>query len=240
MRPNHLIPILWTSLVAIMVGVVPSVSATTSKWYNIEVIVFENQSGSQHPTETWSQFQGYPFMENSQILKPPAGLTGPLTEQDMFVQLPEEELSLREEKEQLQNTQDFNVLLHTAWRQAIDKEDAMIPIRLKGGKVVVSSSFSTEVPNNDTYQIDGTIALGLSRFLHLKTDLVYNQKSPRVKDYPSSSIRSYRLKQKRRMKSNEVHYIDHPLFGVLLKITPIAQSELPSQPSSAPLQESTS
>ncbi len=30
------------------------------------------------------------------------------------------------------------------------------------------------------------------------------------------------MRQNRRMRSNEVHYLDHPLFGVLIKITPIA------------------
>lgn len=32
--------------------------------------------------------------------------------------------------------------------------------------------------------------------------------------------RTVRLNQKRRMRSNELHYIDHPLMGVLIQITP--------------------
>jgi hypothetical protein len=34
------------------------------------------------------------------------------------------------------------------------------------------------------------------------------------------------LQQKRRMRSNEVHYIDHPLFGVIVKMTPLTTAEL--------------
>ena len=34
------------------------------------------------------------------------------------------------------------------------------------------------------------------------------------------------LKQKRRMRSNEVHYIDHPLLGVVIKLTPLTADEL--------------
>lgn len=34
------------------------------------------------------------------------------------------------------------------------------------------------------------------------------------------------LQQKRRMRSNEVHYLDHPLFGVVVQLTPVSEEEL--------------
>lgn len=34
------------------------------------------------------------------------------------------------------------------------------------------------------------------------------------------------LQQKRRMRSNEVHYIDHPLLGVVIKLTPLDEDQL--------------
>ena len=34
------------------------------------------------------------------------------------------------------------------------------------------------------------------------------------------------MQQKRRMRSNEVHYIDHPMLGVVIKITPLSAEEL--------------
>lgn len=36
--------------------------------------------------------------------------------------------------------------------------------------------------------------------------------------------RTVTLKQRRRMRSNELHYIDHPLLGLLVKITPYEQT----------------
>ena len=35
-----------------------------------------------------------------------------------------------------------------------------------------------------------------------------------------------RFNEKRRMRSNEVHYLDHPMLGVVVKLTPVAQEEL--------------
>ena len=37
------------------------------------------------------------------------------------------------------------------------------------------------------------------------------------------------LRQHRRMRSNELHYIDHPLFGLLVRITPYETAK-PEEP----------
>ena len=34
------------------------------------------------------------------------------------------------------------------------------------------------------------------------------------------------LQQKRRMRSNEVHYLDHPLIGLVVKLTPLSEEDL--------------
>ena len=34
------------------------------------------------------------------------------------------------------------------------------------------------------------------------------------------------MQQKRRMRSNEVHYLDHPLFGLVIKLTPLTEEDL--------------
>lgn len=36
------------------------------------------------------------------------------------------------------------------------------------------------------------------------------------------------LQQKRRMRSGEVHYIDHPMFGIVIKLTPLTAEDLAS------------
>ncbi|MGK0250107.1 MAG: hypothetical protein ACI910_002875 [Oleispira sp.] len=35
-------------------------------------------------------------------------------------------------------------------------------------------------------------------------------------------LRAARIKKSRRMRSNELHYIDHPLLGILVRVTPLA------------------
>lgn len=42
------------------------------------------------------------------------------------------------------------------------------------------------------------------------------------------------LQQKRRMRSTEVHYIDHPKFGLVIKLTPLSSEELAAQAEAEP------
>jgi hypothetical protein len=66
--------------------------------------------------------------------------------------------------------------------------------------------------------VTGRIALSRGRYLHLTLDLEYT--APATATEPA---RRYVLRQSRRMRSNERHYIDHPMFGVIALVTPSAQ-----------------
>ncbi|MFP5505566.1 MAG: CsiV family protein [Gammaproteobacteria bacterium] len=60
--------------------------------------------------------------------------------------------------------------------------------------------------------LDGTVSLSRSRFLHLAVDLIHVD--------PATGI-PMQLRESRRMRSNELHYLDHPRFGVLVQVTPV-------------------
>lgn len=46
---------------------------------------------------------------------------------------------------------------------------------------------------------------------------------------PAPTHRSFLLAEKRRMRSRQLHYLDHPLFGVVVAITPVAV-KVPAEP----------
>ena len=54
------------------------------------------------------------------------------------------------------------------------------------------------------------------RYLHLTLDLVLDGAGE-----PGEPPQQYVLRQTRRMRSNERHYIDSPKFGVIAVITPV-------------------
>ncbi|SFD03925.1 Peptidoglycan-binding protein, CsiV [Thiohalospira halophila DSM 15071] len=81
--------------------------------------------------------------------------------------------------------------------------------------------------------VDGTLRLVVSRYLHAEVDLLYRDPSPdaETRTYrrpglltPEGAERQlpagFRLQTSRRMRSGEIHYIDHPRFGVLVFVNP--------------------
>ncbi len=114
-----------------------------------------------------------------------------------------------------------------------------------------ASAFSTiESPNtqdseyeSDTslYELEGKITIGLSRYLHTYADLVLRK--PRLTIDPSIEVpgldqsvienlpdtrilNNHSLKERRRMRSNKLHYLDNPEFSMLILITPYEAPEV--------------
>lgn len=74
--------------------------------------------------------------------------------------------------------------------------------------------------------IEGTITVSAGKYLHLDLDLLYFVRSQQPRG-PLALFASnddlldvYRLRQHRRVRSNEVHYFDHPMFGAMVVVRP--------------------
>jgi hypothetical protein len=73
----------------------------------------------------------------------------------------------------------------------------------------------------------GTVRVHLARFLHITLDLTYQANSAAAAASGADGLDEivlapqYRLTATRSARSNELHYFDHPAFGVLVRITPV-------------------
>ena len=93
----------------------------------------------------------------------------------------------------LSNKAGYRPILHQVWRQRVISPKNAKPLRL----------------TSSSGPLDGTIKVSVRRYLHVDLDLLLK------------SGKGYRLQAKRRMRSREIHYIDHPKMGVLVLITPV-------------------
>ncbi len=115
------------------------------------------------------------------------------------------------------NTLDaYTPLIHTGWSQA-----ALLEEEAQGFDLAVLGSLRPT----------GTIRLHRSRFLHLTLDLVlqndyrYTLAPVGFDDphWPLAEFRAplrYRIDVQRRIRSDEIHFFDHPAFGVLIAVRP--------------------
>lgn len=191
--------------------------------YDVEIIIFEDRAKRYAYTESW------PEHESLQVV--PADIS---LQKKTFGLLRSKDYRLNDYRDKLSSNPDYKVLYHISWRQpGLDEENAVpFYINSEAGK-------SAQADGNADRQsiIKGNITLVLSRFLHLNTDLIYlqpkenevatsnNTAQAPVTPGPISPYQSFSIKSERRMRSKEVHYIDHPLVGILALATPYEAPE---------------
>jgi hypothetical protein len=98
------------------------------------------------------------------------------------------------------NTGGYRLLWHQAWVQpATGRSAADLDLLATLGK------------GHATPGLTGTIHLAARRFLHLGVEL----------EWQSAGKLEARMRQQRRMRLNEEHYLDHPRIGVIAVVTPL-------------------
>jgi hypothetical protein len=102
----------------------------------------------------------------------------------------------------LRRSRNYQPLAHFGWTQpGYPRNDAKF------------LTINSMVPAGSGLQ--GQVALSRGRYLHLTLDVVYD--APAAAGEPTQR---FVLRQSRRMRSNERHYLDSPRFGVIALVTP--------------------
>ena len=214
-------------------------SAAYAKDYAIEVVIFVNKDGLTQTAEQFSANHIIPAANNGIVL-------AEVDENSLWQPIPEEEYILTDVANKLKRSGKYRILQHFAWRQpTVEKKDS-VPIIVKAGR-----DFSSQFPerayrpvdfgdtatsqDNDQFEsqvreLDGTINVTITRYIHLYSDLVYRLPRSNPTDIHDVLDREkvlvdYSVNSHRRMKSRELHYIDHPLVGILVEATPIEEED---------------
>ncbi len=132
----------------------------------------------------------------------------------------------------------------------------MAPPSLSNTPMLLIAQNEANIPSTKETSLKtlaGTIKIHLGRYLHLEADLLYRSQIEPLKnntffmnfDEIKQPQTLFRMHQKRRLRSGELHYFDHPMFGLLVKIIPYAlpkpEIELKenSEPDAALIEENT-
>jgi len=134
--------------------------------------------------------------------------------------LSEENLNLTAERNALGRSSRYRPLAYLAWRQAVYDRSRAQPMTLPAPG------------NTRNSYVDGTVKVAVERYLHLYLDLQLHLPAGtvQVETGQASELPEIRLTEKRRMRSQEMHYFDNPRFGVIALITPHETAETPSGP----------
>ena len=216
-NPNSRIRKTTVGMLAILIMILARLGEAQTTWYTVELIVFQHLSNDGLYSERWPLEAGRPTIETAIQLTLAESEDPSATETpSAFQLLPRSEFQLTEAAGRLKRSGGYRPLLHVAWRQPGYT-------RSEAKKVHIHSDIpnrfriSNELDLNPDHVIDGTVRLSRSRYLHLEADLLHERETP--VDSPTE-VTTFRLQDSRRMRSREIHYIDHPLIGLLVLVTP--------------------
>jgi len=205
-------------------------AADEVRYYDIETIIFESLDPSARQSENWKtdiDRQIPPVV--AELDQPYPGQFPPQYDPNLtFKTLPKNTYQLQDAEKLLANSRQYRILLITD----TPVTHSLIP------------STSETPPSNPalptgTIQtrsvLDGYIKIILTRYLHADVDLLYTTGLPLTPQSETTSPAApadeatspitqappviYRLSESRRMRSKELHYLDHPVLGMLLLIT---------------------
>lgn len=166
-------------------------------WYTVEVVIFERLSDAGLYEEVWPADPGLPDMADALSLgDPQAGAA--------FQPLAAGQLRLGGITAALRRSGGYRPLLHQAWRQPGAGAARARAVYLADDSVSPS--------------VEGILRLRRGRFLHLEADLLHRRAAPPGAE--ATTATAFRMQQSRRMRSEELHYLDHPLFGLIVEVTP--------------------
>ena len=141
--------------------------------------------------------------------------------QSAFSWLPKETFNLKDEYLAIRRAASIRPVFHGRWRQPVPERGNAQPILIS-----LSGSDSPKTLEKQLSKIEGLVHLTARKFLHLDFKLWYhadglgkdpvNMPSRQLK--PTEGGEYMELIETRRMRSDELHYFDHPKIGIIANI----------------------
>lgn len=174
--------------------------------YHIEIIIFRATS-ALGGAENWAAEAGARNFSNDSNAGEPAA--GEATQIGHFLQsLPESQFQLSDIEKKLRASGGYAPVAHVAWSQTASAWGTRAGFALQ--------RLGIDVPG-----MTGTVVLERGQYLHLGMTLAYAPANPPAA-LGAAPGTTFTLNEGRRVRFNERTYFDHPAFGVIALVTPVA------------------
>ena len=214
----------------------PFFSYANDVGYEVEVILFEDLSNKYSNSEEWLISDDIQTPETQTRKTDSNNSTSAEHPDPVFQKLTIENSRLGTQLEKLQKHSNYRILAHKIWKQTgLDAEKAF-PIVIDSESTIKAASATDSIATTESLEnsssLSGTVTLIMSRYLHINANLVYHK--PLLLDEEGSNqtqtgnlYKNYQVTFERRMRSKEIHYIDHPFVGMIILAVPF---KLETQP----------
>ena len=177
-----------------------------SKYYQIEVLIFSHITAETLSQENWPTI---PSVDNP--------LIDDNEENSGIKTVNPSDFILKKEAAALSKKANYQILYHAAWMASA--------ATLSQKKTIYIQTDPNAL--NDA-EINGSFSISLNRYFNTHFQLYLNEPTSKLRRLSDNTAFSnapdifhFSLNQKRRMRSRELNFLSHPLFGVLIKIIPV-------------------
>ncbi len=208
-------------------------------WYTVEMLIFAYADPAA--TEHWPLDPGFPDLSDAIQLSEASPTESTAQRRKIptpYQRLADEQLTLAAARKKIDASRNYQLLLHTAWRQQGLDKTASKPVFIRSGKYPLPPPPRLQPSAAQLHElavvpsVEGTVRMYRTRYLHFEVDLRYFRPNPDAEssgDFLDEDVyltertippTHFRLTESRRMRSRELHYLDQPLFGVLVQVNP--------------------
>ncbi|MCX7121295.1 MAG: CsiV family protein [Gammaproteobacteria bacterium] len=186
----------WTRCFTLLCCIMTSaVFASEKRQYDVQVLVFSHLTEKTLQSQTWQSEVAPAF-------------SAPAT-------LPQAASELAHEKYVLQRNPHYQVLFDGSYTETWTGGQSQVTIPISSTRLGATLS--------------GYMTITLSHYFDVHTDLFLTEPTSLLKQIDADGFFSrfdqptfgFHLLQNRRMRSNELNYLQHPVIGVLIKIIPV-------------------
>ena len=212
-------------------------TVTAASWYQVEVIVFDRL----YPNLDGEQWQNEEFKMRDNLVELEPATEVLDSEQNLlpYMILDRNRHRLNGVNRVLKLSSEYRPLLHLSWQQpaAERRQSRYVHIQKIDGEEATPVAETTEPAEEPEFLeelimpdkiMDGSIRIRSGFYLHADIDLSYFKTLPAENKIIRTSEESFqnsfdksviKLKETRKIKLNEIHYFDHPMYGVILQVS---------------------
>ncbi len=225
-------------------------TAPTNKLYQVNLIVFSHITSDALHSENWPNQLLTPDLRGSINLFTQSTVGS-------YQLLPEKQSGLSKELNQLKGNSDYHILLARSWVQPMPSLKYAKWIQIYAGQPYdkagqpmndhtplqiaenqENAAFPDMLQEKPAYwELNGKIKVGFQTFYQAYLQLYLTEpesiiggpaNSDTIVNFQTIPLQTFYLQENRHTRLNEVNYIDHPLFGAIINITPYYKTETPA------------
>ncbi|MDP5325201.1 MAG: peptidoglycan binding protein CsiV [Litorivicinaceae bacterium] len=187
----------WRWLVVGVLGLSLHSQAQTPRHYALEVLIFSRPNLVSLQDEAWpSEAPAVPMSLNL--------VSAARSGYDNLVLLPARRRTLSDAAYQIRMRMNGSILFHERWIHPLTPNQATNPwLRVEG-------------EGRDGGRLSGFLRWSIDRFIEVDADLRLAFTDPLTQEQ-----RVFQITEFRKLSSKDIHYLDHPAFGMIIQADPI-------------------